>query len=106
MGRDGGLQGKTRRWPPDRSVQSDPVQPALGDALLALQDAEQHHTSLDARTRQVVTLTVGAIWVCDYGRYDHAAAAGKTGLSATTIGELSRGDVPVNLTCRRTFRSA
>lgn len=66
--------------------------PALGDAFLVLQDAEQHHTSLDARTRQVVILTVGAVWACDYERYAHAAVAAKTGLSSGAIAELSRGE--------------
>ncbi len=68
------------------------LSPALGDAFLALQDAEHHGTSLDARTRQVVILTVGAVWACDYERYAHAAVAAKTGLSSDAIAELSRGE--------------
>ena len=66
--------------------------PALGDTFLALQDAEQNRTSLDARTRQVVILTVGAAWACDYERYAHAAVAARTALSADAIAELSRGE--------------
>ena len=31
--------------------------------------------------RQVVILTVGAVWQCDYERYAHAAVARKAGMS-------------------------
>ncbi len=71
--------------------------PALGEAFLALQDAEQRHTALEARTRQVVILTVGAVWACDYERYAHAAVAAKSGLSAAAVAELSHGDRPDEL---------
>ena len=70
---------------------------AIGDAFLALQAAEQHHTSLDERMRQVVILTVGAVWRCDYERYAHAAVARKTGLSSGVIADLSRGELPNDL---------
>ena len=71
--------------------------PAIGDAFLSLQAAEEHHTSLDERTRQVVILTVGAVWRCDYERYAHAAVARKTGLSSAEIADLSRGELPNDL---------
>ena len=71
--------------------------PAMGSALLALDDAEQQHTSLDARTRQVVVLTVGAVWACDYERYAHAAVSAKAGLSASAIHDLSHGKMPDDL---------
>ena len=38
------------------------LSPAIAPAFLDLQDAEQTHTSLDDRVRQVVILTVGAVW--------------------------------------------
>ena len=71
--------------------------PAIGDAFLALQAAGQHHTSLNERMRQVVILTVGAVWRCDYERYAHAAVARKTGLSSGAIADLSRGELPNDL---------
>lgn len=67
--------------------------PAIGGAFLDLQDAEQHHTSLTERMRQVVILTVGAVWASDYERYAHAAVAGSVSLSRDAIRALSRGDI-------------
>ena len=71
--------------------------PAIADAFLALQSAEQHHTSLNERMRQVVILTVGAVWACDYERYAHAAVAAKAGLSVAAIAGLARGELPKDL---------
>jgi 4-carboxymuconolactone decarboxylase len=36
--------------------------PEISNAFLALQVAEQKHTSLSERVRQVVILSVGAVW--------------------------------------------
>ncbi len=47
----------------------------LSQAFLDLQCVEKNGTSLSERVRQVVILTVGAVWGCDYERYAHAAAA-------------------------------
>ena len=60
--------------------------PKITFAFLALQEAEQKNTTLDDRVRQVVILTVGAVWECDYERYAHAAVARKAGMSETAIG--------------------
>ena len=68
--------------------------PAITAAFLALQEAEQKHTTLDQRLRQVVILTVGAVWGCDYERYAHANVARKAGMSEATIAALTRGDRP------------
>jgi hypothetical protein len=38
------------------------LNPAIGSAFLELQFTEETHTSLSQRTRQVVILTVGAVW--------------------------------------------
>ncbi len=66
--------------------------PELGSAFLSLQGAEQKHTSLNERLRQVVILTVGAVWQCDYERYAHSAVARKAGLSKEAISALAQGD--------------
>ena len=62
--------------------------PGITDSFLALQQAEQKHTTLSDRVRQVVILTVGAVWQCDYERYAHSAVARKTGISDATIAAL------------------
>jgi 4-carboxymuconolactone decarboxylase len=67
------------------------VSPELGSAFLAWQVAEEKHTSLDARIRQVVILAVGAIWKSDYELYAHSAVARKAGLSETLIAQLCSG---------------
>jgi 4-carboxymuconolactone decarboxylase len=65
--------------------------PEMSSAFLAWQAAEDKHTSLDARVRQVVILAVGGVWKADYELYAHAAVARKAGLSQRIILELSAG---------------
>ena len=67
------------------------LSPEITDAFLALQAAEQAHTTLTDRVRQVVILTVGAVWQCDYERYAHAAVAQKAGLSGDVVSALAQG---------------
>ena len=66
--------------------------PGISPAFLALQAAEQKHTTLDERVRQVVILTVGAVWGCDYERYAHAAVARKAGILDADVAALANGD--------------
>lgn len=61
------------------------LSPAITPAFLDLQEAEQAHTSLDDRVRQVVILAVGAVWRSDYELYAHATVAAKAGLPASVI---------------------
>ncbi len=72
--------------------------PELGGAFLTLQAAEQRHTSLDERLRQVIILTVGAIWKSDYELYAHSAVARKAGLSENAILALAGGEPDESLT--------
>lgn len=65
--------------------------PEIGSSFLALQASEQEHTSLGERVRQVIILTVGAVWKSDYERYAHSAVARKAGLSEEAIRALSEG---------------
>lgn len=67
------------------------LSPEIGASFLALQEAEQAHTSLSKRVREVVILTVGAVWKSDYERYAHTAVARKTGLPEKTIHALAEG---------------
>jgi 4-carboxymuconolactone decarboxylase len=70
------------------------LNPAIAAPFLDLQFAEQMHTSLSPRVREVVILAVGAVWQADYELYAHLALARKVGLSedaarAVATGELS-----------------
>jgi 4-carboxymuconolactone decarboxylase len=67
------------------------LSPVLSQAFLHLQRVEGKGTSLSERVRQVVILTVGAVWGCDYERYAHAAVAREAGLSSAAIEALSAG---------------
>ena len=82
------------------------LSPAMGDAFLALQQAETKNTTLSERVRQVVILTVGAVWGADYERYAHAAVSRRLGFPSSTIEALSRGEPdaalkPEELTAQR-----
>jgi 4-carboxymuconolactone decarboxylase len=76
------------------------LNPATATKFLELQFAEQLNTSLDERVRQVIVLTVGAIWGADYELYAHAAVARQAGLSESAIRALVGGGVPGELTER------
>ena len=65
--------------------------PEIAASFLALQASEQAHTALSERVRQVIILTVGAVWKSGYERYAHAAVARKAGLSQDAIRALSEG---------------
>jgi 4-carboxymuconolactone decarboxylase len=74
------------------------LNPAIGAQFLELQFTEQQHTSLCRRVREVVILTVGAIWHADYELYSHSATARQAGLPDTAIARLINGDMPDDLT--------
>ena len=50
------------------------------------------------RVRQVIILTVGAVWKSDYERYAHSAVARKAGLSEATVRALAQGEDATELT--------
>lgn len=68
--------------------------PELGAAQLNYLKAEQAATSLDARVREVVILTVGAVFESKYELYAHRAVAGKLGFTAEDIEALATGTEP------------
>ena len=74
--------------------------PDISPAFLAVQAAEQKNITLDERVRQVVILTVGAVWGCDYERYAHAAVARKAGIPDAAIAALAKGDPAVGLSAK------
>ena len=73
------------------------LSPGVTSGFLDLQEAEGKHTSLSERVRQVVILTVGAVWGSDYELYAHEAAARKAGLSEGAIRALASGVLPDDL---------
>ena len=62
-----------------------------------LHDAEEKHTLVNERVRQVVILTVGAVWQCEYELYAHAAAAKIAGIPEDAIRTLLTGGLPDDL---------
>ena len=71
--------------------------PGISSSFLDLHDAEEKHTSLDERVRQVVILSTGAVWKSDYELYAHSAAARKAGISENAIRTLATGGLPHDL---------
>ena len=72
--------------------------PEIASSFLALQGSEQEHTSLSERMRQVVILTVGAVYQSDYELYAHSAVAKKAGLAQDAIRALAQGEEADELT--------
>ncbi len=77
--------------------------PAIAAQFLQLQFTEEQHTSLNERVRQVVILTVGAVWRADYELYAHSAAARRAGLAEKAIATLVNGGLPEELTTEETI---
>jgi 4-carboxymuconolactone decarboxylase len=73
------------------------LNPAIAAPFLDLQFAEQMHTSLSPRVREVVILAVGAVWQADYELYAHLAVARKAGLSEDTARAVACGRLPDGL---------
>lgn len=71
--------------------------PLISKAVMGVTSTEGKETSLNEKVRQVVILTVGAIWKADYELYAHAAVGAKAGFDAQTIQELVAGQKPASL---------
>ena len=71
--------------------------PGIGGAFLDLQAAEQRHTKLSKRVREVVILSVGAVWKSDYELYAHMAVGRSVGLSQEAVRTLANGGLPADL---------
>jgi 4-carboxymuconolactone decarboxylase len=74
------------------------LNPPIATALLALQGAEEKHTSLPERVREIVILTVGALWQAPYELYAHSAVGSRAGLSPFVVATLAAGGTPDGLT--------
>ncbi|OBG28586.1 carboxymuconolactone decarboxylase family protein [Mycobacterium sp. 852002-51057_SCH5723018] len=74
------------------------LNPAISSALMELAVAEQTNTSLSKRSREVIILTVGAVWRAPYELYAHSAVARHVGLSDDAVQTLAEGGLPKDLT--------
>ncbi len=68
--------------------------PELGAAQLNYLNTERDATCLEARVREVVILTVGAVFESRYELYAHRAVAAKAGLATEDIEALATGGEP------------
>lgn len=75
------------------ALYSPGVSAGFGDFM----EAEARSTSLDNRVRQVVILTVGAVWKAAYELYAHSAEARQAGLPDDVIATLVAGQIPAQL---------
>ena len=72
--------------------------PNTTSGFLDFIESDARSTTLDARLREVVILTVGAVWQSGYEIYAHSAVARKAGLPERAIRELVAGGCPEELT--------
>ena len=73
------------------------VSPKLGTAFVDYLAAERDGTSLSATVREVIILTVGAVWKSAYELYAHTAVAKQAGLDPMTVDALALGRPPTSL---------
>ena len=73
------------------------LSPGTDAGYLDMLDAEKKHTTLSKRVREVVILSVGAVWKADYEIYAHAAAGRAVGLSESAVRTLAAGGLPDDL---------
>jgi 4-carboxymuconolactone decarboxylase len=69
----------------------------IADAMLAYNLVETRLTTVSPQLREVVILTVGAVWKSDYELYAHGAVAQSVGIDAEDIALVCSGEPPVNL---------
>ena len=72
--------------------------PNTTSGFLDFIESDARSTTLDARLREVVILTVGAVWKSGYQIYAHAAVARKAGLPEQAVRDLAAGGCPDQLT--------
>lgn len=66
--------------------------PAISDGFIAFHEAEEHATPLSARVREVVILSVGAVWGSAYETYAHCAVAARVGFLPDIVAKLAAGE--------------
>lgn len=68
--------------------------PEIATALLEVTSSLQKHSILSERVKQVIILTIGAVWQADYELYAHTAVARKAGIDEASIQALAKGQSP------------
>lgn len=66
--------------------------PVIGGGFIDFHEAEEKATPLSKRVREVVILSVGAVWGSAYELYAHRAVAGKVGFAPNAVAALAAGD--------------
>jgi 4-carboxymuconolactone decarboxylase len=94
---DAGFQARTEAGQLIGPFNPALLTPALSSAFFEFQIAEQKHTSLSERCREVVILTVGAVWQAPYELYAHCAVGRHVGLSDEAVRILADGGLPEDL---------
>ncbi len=72
--------------------------PAISSAFVEFAVTEQTNTSLSKRCREVIILSVGAVWRAPYELYAHCAVALQAGLPDKAVRTLADGGLPDDLT--------
>lgn len=67
--------------------------PAMGSGFIDFHEAEEHATPLTVRVREVVILSVGAVWASAYETYAHRAVAARVGFPPDIGAALAAGEV-------------
>lgn len=73
------------------------LHPEVTAKLSDFQAAEVKYTTISQRVREVVILTVGAVWGAEYELYAQTPVARKAGLSDHAITTLTNGGIPEEL---------
>lgn len=66
--------------------------PAIGGGFIDFHEAEEHATPLSRRVREVVILSVGAVWGSSYETYAHRAVAARVGFAPEVVAALAAGE--------------
>jgi len=74
--------------------------PEISESFWDWQHAEGQYTTLSDREREVVILSVGAVWRASYELYSHSAAARTAGLSPEQVDTLAGGAMPDQVSTR------
>ena len=66
--------------------------PVIDGGFIDFHDAEEQATPLSKRVREIVILSVGAVWKSAFELYAHRAVAGQIGFSPEAVAALAAGD--------------
>lgn len=67
--------------------------PAIGAGFIDFHEAEEQATPLSARVREVVILSIGAVWASAYETYAHRAVAARVGFPPDVVSALATGEL-------------